>query len=173
MAKKPATFGAKKKAAGGNMAARGMILASLVISVPFLLPTMTLLMFGLAPTVVAAISERGENRYAWLCVGGCNLAGLSPYLFSLWLTGHTLSNAVDILLDVVALLVIYGAEAGGWMLYVALPPVASAFMGIADQRRVQTLRAIQRRLVEEWGPEIVKAAREQIDAERPPAPPEG
>ncbi len=131
-------------------------LAALAI-LPFSLPTLTLLFFAMLPTLAAAIVDRGPHRYAWLCVGGLNFAGAAPYLFKLWFEAHTLDNAFAQLSDVLALLVIYGSAAFGWLLYMMMPPVVGAFLQVAAQRRVATLRANQKKLVDQWGPDVARA----------------
>jgi hypothetical protein len=138
---------------------RIMIMLSVLFSVPFLLPSYVFLMFALAPTVVAALVEKGEYRYAWLCVGGTNVAGAAPYFFDLWARGHTLATAVGLLLDMSSMLIVYSAAAAGWMLYLGVPPVVGIFLGVISKRRIATLKAIQKKLVEEWGPQIAEAAK--------------
>lgn len=144
--------------AQGGKFNRVLLMLSVMAVIPFSLPTVLLLFFGLLPTLAAAVGDRSANRFAWLCVGGMNFAGVSPFLFDLWFGGHTLSGALDILTDVFALFVIFGAAGFGWMLYMAVPPVVGAFMGVISQRRVITLRGNQRRLVEQWGDEIMRGA---------------
>ena len=138
---------------------RIMIILSVLFSVPFLLPSYIFLMFALAPTMVAALVEKGEYRYAWLCVGGTNVAGAAPYFFDLWAKGHSLGTAVRLLLDIPSMLIVYSAAAAGWLLYLGVPPVVGIFLGVISQRRIATLKAIQKKLVEEWGPQIAEAAK--------------
>jgi len=132
-----------------------------VVVTPFFLGPITFLIFALAPAFVAAFAERGEDRYAGLCVGGTNFAATAPFLFQLWSKGNSLSAAWDQLSNVLTMMVIYSAAGAGWLLYVMIPPVVASFLAMTAQRRVQTLRAIQRKLVEEWGPEIVQAAKDE------------
>jgi len=121
------------------------------------MPTLTLLFFGMLPTMVAAMVDRGPHRYAWLTVGGLNFAGVAPYLFEVWKQGHTLDAAFTQLTNVLALLVIFGAASFGWVVYMMMPPVVGAFLQVAAQRRVAVLRANQKKLVEQWGPDVAHA----------------
>lgn len=153
---------AKGKSAGkGNM--KYTVLAIGLAAVPFILPTMTFLFFAMAPTLVAAISDRGPNRFTWACVGGCNVAGAAPYLFTLWEVDHSISHTIEMLTDVLTMMIIYGAAASGWILYMAVPPISAAFMSIMSQRRVATLRAIQRKLVDEWGTDIIEEGKAEAN----------
>ena len=144
---------ARKGGAGINKVAVMMIVAALV---PFSLPTVTILAFTMLPTLAAYFSERGNSRYAWLCVGGLNFAGVIPYLFGLWFGVHTLDEALNVLSDGSVLLWAYGASAFGWMLYKAMPPMIGSWLSFSTERRVHSLKAAQRKLVEEWGDEVGK-----------------
>lgn len=156
---KAITFAAKKAKAPAS--SKIMILLSILFSVPFLLPSYLYLMVALAPTLVAAFVERGENRYAWLCVGGTNVAGAAPYFFDLWAKGHSLSTAAGLLFDIPSMLIVYSAAGAGWLLYLGVPPVVGIFLEAIAKRRVQTLKAIQKKLIEEWGPQIAEAAKSE------------
>lgn len=159
MAKKPAkAAGGKSKAPGGlNMFHRLMLVIAALLVVPVSIPSLLIVCLGMLPTLGAALMERGPHRYAWLSVGAMNFAGVSPYLLDLWFKGHTMERALTSLADVFAWLVILGSAAFGWLLYLSMPPVVGAFLQVAAQRRIATLRSNQRKLVEQWGPDVVGA----------------
>lgn len=142
-----------KKGGGGNKAVVMMILAALI---PFSLPTVTLLFFCGLPTLGAWAGEKGKNKFGWLCVGGFNFAGIIPYLFDLWFGVHTLDEALNMLSDASVLLWAYGASAVGWLMYMGTPPVVKSWLAFTTDRRVAALKAAQKRLLEEWGPEVAK-----------------
>jgi hypothetical protein len=151
MAKKRDKGKTKAASRGGGGVNRVVIFLGLAALVPFSLPTILVMFVGLLPTIVAAVVERSDNRYAWICVGGLNFSGLAPWLFTLWFGHHTLGFALEQVTNVTMLLVAYGAAAAGSALYLALPPVVAAIMGATSQRRAVGLHATQRKLVESWG----------------------
>jgi hypothetical protein len=154
MAKKPLKKAPPPKASGGvNKIALMMIAAAVV---PFSLPTVTVLAVTMLPTVAAYFSERGSNRYAWLCVGGLNFAGVIPYLFGLWFGVHNLDEALRLLSDATVLLWAYGASMFGWIIYKAMPPMVGGWLSMTSARRISALKAAQRKLVEDWGDEVAK-----------------
>lgn len=155
MAKKPAAKAVAKsqKQGGLNKAVVLMILAALV---PFSLPTVTLLFFTMLPTMAAWASEKGPHKYAWLCVGGLNFAGVIKFLFDLWFGVHTLDEVFNLLSEANVLLWAYGCSGIGWLLYLSMPPVVSSWLSFVTDRRVASLKAAQKRLVEEWGDEVTK-----------------
>ena len=144
---------AKSKGKGGG-SNRLLIIITLMALVPFSLPTMMVLLVGLLPTLGAALSERGKARYAWICVGGVNFAGLSPWLFKLWFGHHTLEYAFSQITGVTMLLAAYGASAVGWLLYISMPPIVGVFSGINSKRRMTVLVDSQKKLIDQWGAEV-------------------
>ena len=151
MAKKPTKKAVPAPKAKGGSANRLLIILTLLALVPFSLPTILVMFVGLLPTIVAAVVERGQNRYGWICVGGLNFAGLVPWLFSLWFGHHTLQFAFDEVTNLTMLVVAYGGAGAGSVLYLAMPPVAATFMSATSQHRALGLRSTQRKLVEQWG----------------------
>ena len=119
----------------------------------FSLPTLIVFIPGMLPTMVARVCDRTEQKYATFCVGGLNLCGVFPYLLTLWTDNHEVRAAVGIISDIFALLVMYAAAGFGWLMFMAIPPVVSAFLNVLAQRRVTLLRASQEEIVKEWGPE--------------------
>lgn len=149
-----------------------ILVALLVIS----LPTVLLLLFGMLPTIVAWVVDRSQQKYAMFCVCGMNFSGLFPFLTDIWFKTHSTDAAVAILTNVFDLMVIYGAAAFGWMMFIAVPPVVTQFISVMLQRRVTTLRAQQQKIIEEWGEgvsmlvEAQQMAAQQAPAEKAKAP---
>ncbi|MEO5373962.1 MAG: acyl-CoA synthetase [Alphaproteobacteria bacterium] len=149
---------------GGGGGAQKLLLLMFAAPLLFmLLPTLILLFFAMLPTSAAYMVERGPVRYGWICVGGLNFAGTAPYLLNLWFKGQNIENVFKILGDMLTLIIIYGASAFGWLLFVAVPPVVGVFMSLNAGRRVAKLRATQRRLVDTWGPEVAQTEDASID----------
>lgn len=156
------TAGGKSGAhASGGTAARGTPLGTQLLIAAFCavllvtaLPTALMLALALLPAVVAMVTDRSPARSATISLGAMNLAGTWPFLLKLWTTGHTVVNAMQIILDPTAWLVIYAAAGVGWLLYVSFPALVAACMAIFAGRRLTQLRVQQKQLVEEWGPEV-------------------
>ena len=144
---------------------------ALIALVPFSLPTLILLFAGMLPTLAAAFLERGTAKQAWVSVGGLNFAGLSNWLLNLWFAHHTIGYAIGQLETITPLLVAYAASALGWALYLAMPPLVNAVTSVTSQRRVITLAAEQRKLVEQWGDEVVSRETKSSEGAAPPQMP--
>ena len=162
MAKKPAPKAAKKPEAPPGSVNKMVVIALLVAVVPFSLPTCMVLAAGMLPTLGAYLSEKGEDRYAFLCVGGLNFAALVPYLFGMWFGVHSIDEAMRLLSESALLLWAYMAATFGWVVYKAMPPIISSWLAMNTQKRINGLRAAQRKLVDDWGQGVVR--------DGPPAP---
>jgi hypothetical protein len=115
------------------------------------LPTTTLLAVGMAPTLGAFIGDRMPGRYLTKCVAGMNLAGVIPFLYKLWTTGHDMATAISLVTDLYAWFSMYSAAAMGWMLFLGFPGVVAMSRALNAKRRIYVLREQQKSLINEWG----------------------
>ena len=119
--------------------------------------TVVFLSLAMLPTLVSLIMDRkNEERYKWLCIGGTNFAGALFYLFQLWFKSATLSNAVFLFFQIKTIIVVYGCAAVGYAIYKVAPLVIVNFQILSAQRRVSSLRNMQKKLIELWGYEVAE-----------------
>lgn len=157
-AKAAAGSGGKPGKKGQTPAGKLFMTVALLAMIPFSLPTMLLLFAGLLPTLVAALVDRSISRYAWICVGGCNFAGLSPAVLNLWFGHHEITYALHLVTNYRVMLMAYMAAAGGWGLYFIAPPIVLTIMAATTKRRASVLHAQLKKLEEEWGVEVQQKA---------------
>lgn len=131
---------------------------SLLILLLMLIPaTLVILGFGMLPTVVAFIADRSTRKSQAICVGSMNFTGVFPSLMELWFdTANTYEEAVEIFSDVFIIALMYCAAAFGYLMYTVIPPMVTTFMNVMAQRRTTLLRAAQKKIIEEWGPEVAQ-----------------
>lgn len=118
------------------------------------LPLCLVLGAGLAPTIVAAITDRNPKRYLLRTLGFLNAAGMVLPLAALWHTGFTVFAAAAVLVDPYKWLWMYGTAALGWLIYLSTPPIARL---VVDARAAQSEKALEARakaLVDDWGEEV-------------------
>ena len=130
-----------------------VVVAALVFS----LPTVVLLFLGLLPAMVAFIVDDNPRKYAAKCVIATNFAGAWYFLLTLWTGDHSLTEAMAILTDVYAWLLMYSAAALGWLCFLWFPSIAALFMEMTAERRIAGLKSKQKRLIEAWGDGVVRA----------------
>jgi hypothetical protein len=140
---------------------RMVLMLSMISLIPFSIPTMLLMGAGMLPTLVAALTDRSPARYAWICVGGLNFAGLAPAMLKLWFGHHEITYAIHQVTDFRTLLLAYLAAGAGWMLYFGAPPVVMGIMMATTKRRAAALAVQMKKLEEEWGSEV--ATRQAAD----------
>jgi len=122
-----------------------------------LMPSCIVLGIGMAPTVVAYIVDRTQDRYLTITVGLLNVCGTLPGLAKLWSRGQSYDNAMSIAVDPLSLLMAYSAAGVGWSIYLALPLVLGHYYTLTTDTRLRSLRHRQAELVETWGEEIAGA----------------
>ena len=124
---------------------------------PWILPSMIVVLVGMVPSIVALVVDRSPRKYGTLTIAALNFAGVLPYLVKLWAKSQNLENALNIVVDVFTLMVMYGAAGFGWMIFLTIPTfVASIFM-VISQRRIAVLRENQRKILEEWGESVARS----------------
>ncbi len=125
-------------------------------------PSALIVFFGMMPAVVAFLVDRTRQKYGPLCVTGMNFCGVFPVLLELWTGEHSFSAAFELLVDPMMLMMMYGAAAIGWMLFLAIPPVIATFIGVMMESRITYLRGIQKKIIDEWGEEVAQAAKDKL-----------
>jgi len=143
----------------------GWIASLIILMMIISLPTVIVLSIGMLPTIVTRISDRSDHHFSTFCVGGLNLAGVYPYLITIWFENHTIRGAMDIMSDVFVLVVMYGSATFGWLLYQTIPPVIAAFLNVMAERRVAVLRANQTKIIDEWDEKVIRDALESYPEE--------
>ncbi len=148
----------KAKAKGGGAPSGGkrpnLVLSAIILVVVMLLalPQVLILAIGMLPTWVAIfLIDQTKEKYASFCVGGLNFCGTLPYLIDVWTGANTTMAAILVLADVFSLLIMYGAAAIGWVLFMFVPPFAAMGLQVLNERKIAQLRERQRKLIEEWG----------------------
>ena len=142
-----------------------------VVLAPFagvLLPSLTLLLMGMLPTLAAAVAERSRDRHLVVTVGLINFCGCVPLLVELWSLGQSFHVIGTVISDAYGWLVAYSAAGLGWLIYLMMPPFVATYYKVVTEANLRTLKGTQRKLVETWGEEI---AENLNPAQRPDAGP--
>jgi hypothetical protein len=120
----------------------------------FAAPTCVLLAFGMVPSIVAYVAERGKRPMLAFTIAPLNLAGLMPYLLELW-TGHDqMPTVVHLLTNVYVWLVIYLSAGAGWLVFMGMPQVVTFVMQRSLDGRKEELKTLQSKLRADWGSEV-------------------
>lgn len=137
----------------GRLPSAGSIAAVLVVLLGLALASpigAVLAVGGMLPSLAALLVDRSQGRVTTLAVTGMNFAGVFPFLLRAWMSGtsHTIPISVR------GAVIMYLSAACGWIVATALPSLVEKTQKTAADYRIKTLRERQRRLLEEWGPEV-------------------
>ena len=128
-----------------------LMLALLLPLALIFLPTTTVLVTGMIPTLVAFVIDSNRRRYLTITVGGLNLVGSLYFLRQLWVLGQRLSDIPIVLANSYGWLAALSGAAFGWLLFLGMPFVVRN-VAIAEARiRLYSLRREQEKLVQDWG----------------------
>jgi len=162
MAKKPSKKVARS-GAGESVGANFKLIGGLILfaATVFALPTSIILGVGLIPTFAAFLIDGYPEKYITRCVGAMNIAGIIPYLLRLWQHTNSISESIDIVTDSLTWLVMFGAAGMGWMIYLGLPGMVTAFIVLTSEQKIGSLRGRQAQLVAKWGPPVTGQTEEK------------
>lgn len=144
-----------KKGGGGGSGFQLFVLGLAFIGMAvFAAPTCVLLVFGMVPSIVAYVVDRGKRPMQAFTIAPLNLAGLMPYLLELW-TGHDqMPTVVHLLTNVYVWLVIYLSAGAGWLVFLAMPHVVTFVLQRSLDGRKGKLKELQSKLRADWGSQV-------------------
>ena len=134
----------------------GVIIAGAAI---WVLPTMLVLVVGMAPTLVAFFTDRRREKYAAFCVGAMNLLGVLPVALGMWTRDHSMDSALRNVTNIFNWALMYGAAAVGWGLYSITPAIVAFVLRLQIDRRIAKMQSYQRELIEEWGEGVTEGSK--------------
>lgn len=155
----------KKKKSSSSGSVFSVLLVGTVLAI-FALPLLIVFLAGMIPTAVAAIVDRDPEKLAAIAVGPLNFAGTLPIMLEVMQNGNDMGAMGIALGSPFSWLVMYGAAAMGWLLYMGLPAMTSNIVAKQSERQIEKLVERQRELVGEWGPEVASG---DLEAPEPPA----
>lgn len=120
----------------------------------FAAPTCVLMLVGMVPTIVAYVVDREQRPTLAFTIAPLNLAGLMPYLLTLWTGRDTMPTVVHLLTDVYVWLVIYLAAGAGWLIFLGMPRLVVLILQSSLDRRKAKLKELQSKLKADWGPQV-------------------
>ncbi|MFY9287666.1 MAG: hypothetical protein WAO98_04100 [Alphaproteobacteria bacterium] len=148
----------EQKTAEGNKKGgkAGFILLMILfgLSVPFMMPTYTLLLIGMFPTFIALLTDTDKNHSSASAIGFMNAAGTTPFVIDLWMKGQTMEYVFHILREPSNWLVMLGAAGIGQLIVFAVPQAMTSVTLARAEIRLKTLKSNLEQLKAAWGPEV-------------------
>lgn len=135
---------------------------TVTITAVYMMATTILLFLGMLPTAVAVFTDQDKEKTAGMTVGAMNFAGVLPMLMKLWEKGHTVDMSLRIIGEPSNMILMFGGAAIGWLIYLNVPPLISVVLKKNGEGKVKAFDEEQKRLIEEWGPEVADDAMKKI-----------
>ncbi len=133
----------------------GMLLSFLLLPLAVILKMgLFFLLIGMLPTLLAYALIRNTKTYAISTVAAFNFAGIFPDLLGICMQSGTPRALTDKLMDLSVWLSVYGAAALGWAIVWLSPSIAMLFFEEIYRSRLRHLEHLQKKLEDEWGPQI-------------------
>jgi len=150
MKKKPESKTKKSAKKGKNH----LFLVALLILSGVFISTAFVLFISLIPMFVAFFVDRSKKKYKAITVGAMNIAGCTPFLLDLWSSDHTLDKAFSIILNPMAISVVYAAAGAGYLIDWTMTIIIANILYQRGQARIKALESRQGELIERWGIEV-------------------
>lgn len=147
----PSAKPAAKKGFGAGAVAICVIGA---IGAVAMLPTTIIFAIGMIPTAVAYFVDTTHEKSLGRVVLCLNFAGLLPCLLRLWHQGHTVDNAIDIILQPMMAAMVLIPAAVGWVIHAYVPLLVVGVVRKKAEMRIRSLERNQQDLIEQWGPGV-------------------
>lgn len=125
------------------------------------LPTTIIIIIGMLPTLVTAVTDRNPAKSATVTVGSMNAAGVFPALLKLWQGSHTIPGALSVISDHTTLVVMYSAALIGVVIYNNVTPFVSVMIYRKMRQRARDIEKHLKALKEVWGDDVSQAVRKQ------------
>jgi hypothetical protein len=136
-----------------RVSAVGMIILSLIL-IMLIRTSFIFILVMLLPSIIAYIADNSAKRHTYITVFLCNLSGLMPFAINLISMGNPHNMFVSLITDPMVWLMVYSAAAFGWILVWGCPYFAEFYYELKATARIAKLEMTQKKLLEEWGPEI-------------------
>ena len=141
----------KKSGGGFQLFVLGLAFIGMAV---FAAPTCVLVVFGMVPSIVAYVVDRGKRPMQAFTIAPLNLAGLMPYLLELWTGRDQMPTVVHLLTNVYVWLVIYLAAGAGWLIFLGMPQLVSFVLQRSLDSRKGKLKELQSKLRADWGAQV-------------------
>jgi magnesium-transporting ATPase (P-type) len=116
---------------------------------------------GLLPGITAHILDRRKGRAASRTVFAFNVAGLTPQIVTILLSGNPNNTAQQVLSNPFTWLWIYMFAAFGWLTVHLIPQIAYLVLNLKAEFLIKKHEEKQEKLIDEWGEAVTGIVEKQ------------
>lgn len=119
------------------------------------------ILLALLPSIIAYYIDNVKGRPTFKTVFTCNLAAMLPWLVPMLMAGVYFRrfDAFEVMSNYKVWLAVYGAAVAGWCIIYICSFLSRFFVATLYEHNASALEKFQKKLVEEWGEDIM--AKEQ------------
>lgn len=141
---------------GGAKKGKGLFLAFLILGIGFLLvlPASIVVLAGLIPTIVMAMTDKSRGRSMTVAVGSLNLIGVAYIVIQIFQKGLRIDYAMQLLQDPLNWLIMWGGAGIGLALLSIIPPIVAQILTTISEIKLQKLKANQVEIRKIWGEDV-------------------
>lgn len=133
----------------------GLLLTVACLLGVMFIPIAVVLIVGMAPTVVAGMIDKSEEKLKAITVGFMNFAGCYPFLLTLVARhGNDPEVAFNIIFQPLNIVVMYMAAGAGYLIEFGIITAVSGFLKQSAQKRIKEIAEEQKDMVKRWGEEV-------------------
>ena len=132
-----------------------MVVITLSAFIIFYQMAFVLMIVGLLPSIVARFSDTSKSAQTFHTILACNLSGVLPFIIELVTADNDVSSMYHMLKDMQVILVMWFSAAVGYALVYITPKIALLIILSLNERKMQRLKSLQEKLLQEWGVGIV------------------
>ncbi len=145
------TPGAKK---GGGFIGWFLLFAPITLGLGYFYPPLFMLVVLMAPGWFALMSDQAEDHAMAVCVGSGTLAGAVFTVSSYLLSPPIFSSAMVLIQQPQTWLLPMAGSAAGAVIFYIVPMMIIESVYIKNQAHKKFLEDSQKKLIEDWGPEV-------------------
>jgi hypothetical protein len=141
----------KRKGSAAGLIIQSVLLLIFFALVVVLQKVMLFALLAMLPSCIAWFIDKSPRKPVFFTVTAFNFAGFFPYFMQI-MTSQSLAYATEeMLADIMAWLVIYGAAGVGWLLVLAGPRLSLALVDMYYGGQVMRMEKEKEILNEQWG----------------------
>ncbi len=118
------------------------------------------IIIGMLPSIVMHYMDVSKHRFTFRTVFAANLSGMMPFIGKMLHQGPSSQLLQDIMGSGATWGIIYASAFMGWLLVQICPMIAQGMIVGYHQSQIGRMRYMQRKIENEWGPEVTQFSKE-------------
>ncbi len=128
-----------------------VLLVLVLLGVAFLQKAMVFALLAMLPSFIAFFLDHDPRKPVFFTITAFNFSGLFPFFMQMLMSESLSYEAEEMIANMQAWAVIYGAAGIGWLLVLAGPTISLSLVEFFYNGKATRLELEQKKLAETWG----------------------